>query len=62
MIARILLVVGGCILLLPGLCSVAFSSMIFTGNSIDTGVLLIWGIGILIGLGGVKMIYDGLRK
>jgi hypothetical protein len=64
-----LLIFIGIILLLPGLCSLIFVAaavsqrgLFDAGRSIEPIIWLLWGICLLIGLGGVALIAFAVRR
>jgi hypothetical protein len=68
---RVLLIFGGVILLLPGLCSVGFMGFyvwaVSTQSAGGAGVAFaafapMWIVGLLISLGGIMIIRNALRK
>lgn len=54
----ILMVIGGLVLLLPGICALIFGSMAGGGGG---ALMLIWLISMLISAGGVMMIMKAFR-
>ena len=65
-VVSVLLTIGGVILLLPGLCSLAFIGVLFgddpKGLFDDAGLLLLWGVCLAISFGGVMMIRHAWRR
>ena len=65
-VVSVLLAIGGVILLLPGLCSLAF----IVGLGIDdpkglfddSGLLVLWGVCLAISFGGIMMILRAWRR
>jgi len=60
LVSRILVVIAGAILLLPGLCAVAFAISLNTGSWMGWPELLpygmLWAVCLLISFGGVMLI------
>jgi hypothetical protein len=63
-VVTVVLIFGGTILLLPGVCSVIFFPDLSPFGNADTDSLLtaIWLAGALIGLCGVALVVFGIRR
>jgi hypothetical protein len=57
-----LMVIGGVILLLPGLCAIIFGSIALSQQQLDNGVLPLVAVGLVIGFFGVVMIWAAFRS
>jgi hypothetical protein len=56
----------GILLLVPGVCSVIFFPMFFSGNvgtnPLTSGLFIIWSIGALLGVGGIVLMTFVARR
>jgi hypothetical protein len=60
---RVLAVIFGIILLLPGLCSLRFMAAIRNPRDLTSSpILLLWLICFGVSFGGIIMIWNGLRR
>jgi hypothetical protein len=58
---RVLAVIFGVILLLPGLCSVGFMVALSGSHGVESPIVLLWLVCFAISFGGILMIRNGLR-
>ena len=57
-----LMAIFGIILLLPGVCALLFGGIsISDGGRIDSGVALLVFLGLVVGLGGIALIWAAIR-
>ena len=58
---RVLAVIFGVILLLPGLCSLGFMVAMQGSSGVESPIILLWLICFAVSFGGILMIRNGLR-
>ena len=56
------MVIGGVILLLPGLCAIIFGGIALSEQQLDNGVLPLVAVGLVVGFFGVVMIWAAFRS